>query len=124
MMLTILLPSMATLRPNLQAMLAKVSNLNSLKINGKLYGIPCLLDLNNPEKDFSNFTYVYRRDWAKKIDEANKNKAGYTPIYKEGDVYTWDEFNRLLKAFSTEIQKDYLINKFKESRWFINRFKG
>lgn len=96
--------------PNLQAMLAKVSNLNSLKINGKLYGIPCLLDLNNPEKDFSNFTYVYRRDWAKKIDEANKNKAGYTPIYKEGDVYTWDEFNRLLKAFSTEIQKDYLAN--------------
>ncbi len=85
--------------PNLQSMLSKVSNLDALKIDGKLYGIPVLNDLANPDKDFSNFTYVYRRDWAKAIDAANEGKAGYVPVYKEGDVYTWEEFNRLLAAF-------------------------
>ena len=85
--------------PNLKSMIDKTTNLNALKIDGKLYGIPIMNDISNPNKDFSNFTYVYRRDLAKAIDEANKNKAGYTPVYKEGDVYTWEEFNRLLAAF-------------------------
>ena len=90
--------------PNLKKMINNVSNVDALKINGKLYGIPIMNDIVNTEKDFSNFTYVYRRDWAKKIDELNKNKAGYTPVYKEGDVYTWDEFNRLVSAFSTNMK--------------------
>lgn len=90
--------------PNLDAMIHKVSNVEALKIDGKLYGIPIMNDIVNTEKDFSNFTYVYRRDWAKAIDEKNKGKAGYTPIYKEGDVYTWEEFGRLLAAFNTNLK--------------------
>ena len=90
--------------PHLDAMIKKVSNVDALKIGGKLYGIPIMNDIVNTEKDFSNFTYVYRRDWAKKIDEKNQGKVGYIPVYKEGDVYTWEEFERLLGAFSTNLK--------------------
>ena len=90
--------------PNLKKMIDNVSNVDALKINGKLYGIPIMNDIVNTEKDFSNFTYVYRRDWAKQIDEKNKGKAGYTPVYKEGDVYTWEEFERLLDAFNKNLK--------------------
>ena len=100
--------------PHLKSMIDDISNVDALKINGHLYGIPIANDISNPVKDFSNFTYVYRRDWAKQIDEANKNKAGYTPIYKEGDVYTWEEFNRLLagfKAYPQDTQKSVLVDE-------------
>ena len=90
--------------PNLQEMLSHVSNLNALKVDGKLYGIPIINDKVNYEKDFSNFTYVYRRDWAKKIDEMNAGVVGWVPVYKEGDVYTWDEFTRLVDAFKLNIK--------------------
>ena len=85
--------------PRIQDLISKVSNVDALRINGHLYGIPILNDISNPNKDFSNFTYVYRRDIAKAIDAENAGKAGYTPVYKEGDVYTWAEFDRLIKAF-------------------------
>ncbi len=92
--------------PHLQEMLSHVSNIDRLKYDGKLYCIPVMSDIVNYEKDFSNFTYVYRRDWAKQIDEmpVNVNNPNYIPIYKEGDVYTWEEFNRLLAAFKTHIK--------------------
>ena len=90
--------------PNLQSMLNNISNIDALKIDGKLYGIPIANDIKNPQKDFSNFTYVYRRDWAKQIDEMNAGKAGYIPVYKENDVYTWDEFLRLCDAFNTNLK--------------------
>ena len=90
--------------PNLKAMLDNISDIDALKIDGKLYGIPVANDIKNPQKDFSNFTYVYRRDWAKQIDELNKDKAGYQPVYREGDVYTWDEFTRLCDAFNTNFK--------------------
>ena len=90
--------------PEIQKMLNNISNIDYLKIDGKLYGIPIANDIANPTKDFSNMTYVYRRDWAKQIDEMNKDTAGYTPVYKDGDVYTWEEFNRLLNAFKTNIK--------------------
>ena len=61
--------------PNLQEMLSHVSNIDALKIDGKLYGIPIMNDIVNYQKDFSNFTYVYRRDCAKKIDEKNQGKS-------------------------------------------------
>ena len=61
--------------PNIQKMLNGISNIDYLKINGKLYGIPIANDIDNPTKDFSNMTYVYRRDWAKQLGK-----------YKEGDV--------------------------------------
>ena len=90
--------------PELKKMLDNISNIDALKIDGKLYGIPIANDIKNPQKDFSNFTYVYRRDWAKQIDAMNAGKAGYTPVYKEGDVYTWEEFNRLCDAFKTNFK--------------------
>lgn len=101
--------------PNIKKMLDNISNLDSLKVTGldndgrmstekRLYCIPLANDITNPDKDFSNFTYVYRRDWAKEIDEANKDTVGYTPIYKEGDVYTWAEFTRLVKSFQKNIK--------------------
>ena len=89
--------------PNLNKMIESATNIDALKIDGRLYAIPILNDINNPEKDFSNFTYMYRRDIAKQIDAANANKAGYVPIYKEGDVYTWDEFLRLMDGFYTNL---------------------
>lgn len=92
--------------PNIQSMLSNISNLDRLKIDGHLYGLPIANDIKNPQKDFSNFTYVYRRDWAKKIDEDHQGQAGWTPIYKEGDVYTWEEFNKLVDAFQKYPQAD------------------
>ena len=100
--------------PNIKEMLSHVSNIDALKINGKLYGIPIMNDIVNYQKDFSNFTYVYRRDWIKEIDEANKNRPGYTPVYKEGDVYTWEEFQRLLDAFKAqphEYQQSVMVDE-------------
>ena len=98
------LPDNMSKWPELKKMLDGISNLDALKINGKLYGIPIANDINNPQKDFSNFTYVYRRDWAKQIDEINKDVPNYTPVYKEGDVYTWEEFNRLCDALNTNLK--------------------
>ena len=98
------LPDNMSKWPNLKNMLDNISNVDALKIDGKLYGIPIANDIKNPQKDFSNFTYVYRRDWAKQIDELNKDKQGYQPVYREGDVYTWDEFTRLCDAFNTNLK--------------------
>ena len=78
--------------PNLNKMLGEISNIDYLKVNGKLYGIPVANDISNPSKDFSSMTYVYRRDWAKQLGK-----------YKEGDVYTWAEFNDLLTSFKDNI---------------------
>ena len=86
------LPDNMSKWPNIQKMLNGISNIDYLKINGKLYGIPIANDIDNPTKDFSNMTYVYRRDWAKQLGK-----------YKEGDVYTWEEFNDLLSAFKSNI---------------------
>jgi len=98
------LPDNMSKWPHLKSMLDNISNIDALKIDGKLYGIPIANDIKNPQKDFSNFTYVYRRDWAKQIDEMNAGKAGYIPVYKENDVYEWDEFLRLCDAFNTNLK--------------------
>ena len=79
--------------PEIQKLLNNISNVDYLKIDGKLYGIPIANDIANPTKDFSNMTYVYRRDWAKAIGK-----------YKEGDVYTWAEFQDLLQGFKDHIK--------------------
>ena len=96
------LPDNMSKWPNLKAMLDNISNIDALKIDGKLYGIPVANDINNPQKDFSNFTYVYRRDWAKQIDEMYPDRE---PVYREGDDYTWDEFTRLCDAFNTNLEE-------------------
>ena len=97
--------------PNLKQLINNSSNINYLKVDGKLYGIPVANDISNPGKDFSNFTYVYRRDWAKKIDQMNASTPDYKPVYREGDVYTWEEFNKLLNAFAANIKTLSEIDK-------------
>ena len=75
--------------PNIKATLNKVSNIDQFYIDGKLYCLPIIKDLKNIEAEYSPFTYVYRRDWAKELN-----------VYKENDIYTWDEFIALLDAFN------------------------
>ena len=100
------LPTNLSKWPNLEKMLKNISNIDALKVNGKLYGIPIANDISNPDKDFSNFTYVYRRDWVKEIDEAKKKvDPTYEPLLRENDVYTWDEFQRLLAAFKVYVEE-------------------
>ena len=79
--------------PNLQAMIQNTSNVESLKLDGKLYGIPIAKDTTDYSTDFSPFTYIYRRDWAKKYG-----------VYQENDEYTWDQFKALLDKFSKELK--------------------
>jgi len=78
--------------PNLNKMINNVSNSEALKINGKLYGIPISYNINDPSKDYSSFTYLYRRDWAKQCG-----------VYKANDEYTWDEFLDVIETFQEEI---------------------
>ena len=82
------LPTDMSRWPNLQRMIERTSNIDALKIDGKLYCIPIAKNIKSEEAPFSPFTYVYRRDWAKALG-----------VYKENDVYTWQEFQALLGAF-------------------------
>lgn len=74
--------------PELEALLERAwSDEKFLTVNGKLYGWPCLRA--NPEwyDDACFNQFVYRRDWAKAVG-----------MYKEGDMYTWDEVKAMIKA--------------------------
>ncbi len=58
-----------------------------MTIDGQQYAHPCIRD--NPEFSFmSGMSWMYRRDWAKTLN-----------MYNEGDIYTWDEWVALNKAF-------------------------
>ena len=74
--------------PNLAKMLNGFDDLNYLKYNGKLYGIPLARNVAESDVPFAPFTYVYRRDVAKELN-----------VYQENDVYTWEQFLDLLDAF-------------------------
>ncbi len=82
---------------NIKKMIEKATNIDALRLDGKLYCIPIAKNIKSEEAPFSPFTYVYRRDWAKDLN-----------VYKEGDVYTFEEFNTLLNAFA---------NKYKDSEF-------
>ena len=82
------LPEDMTRWPNLKNMIDRTSNISSLIYNGRLYCIPIAKNIKAEEAPYSPFTYVYRRDWAKELG-----------VYREGDVYTWEQFNQLLAAF-------------------------
>lgn len=85
-------PAMAELEakwPNIAANYNIESNVGDelMTINGAQYAHPCLR--NNPEYDYmSGMSWMYRRDWAKALG-----------LYQEGDIYTWDEWVALNKAF-------------------------
>ena len=101
------LPDNMSKWPNIAAAINKASNVNALKIDGKLYGIPILNDIKNADKDFSNMTYVYRKDVVRAIDQTKG-----THLLREDDVYTWQEFQDLLVGLSAEAnshQKTYPI---------------
>lgn len=78
--------------PNLKRMLDNTSNVEKLYLNGKLYGIPIAKNTTDYSTSFSPFTYIYRRDWAKKWG-----------VYQENDIYTWEQFETLLNKFKTEL---------------------
>ena len=88
------LPSDLSPWPNLKAMIEGISDVDELKYKAKgdkekrLWGIPVAKNIQGGEADFTPFTYVYRRDWAKQYG-----------VYKENDIYTWEEFNTLLQTF-------------------------
>ena len=86
------LPTDLSKWPNLKKMIDNTSNIDSLKINGKLYGIPIAKDTTDYSTSFSPFTYIYRRDWAKKWG-----------VYQENDEYTWAQFEALLDKFKVEL---------------------
>ncbi len=87
------LPADMSKWPNIQTVLDNTSNIDSLKINGRLYGIPIAKNTTDYSTSFSPFTYIYRRDWAKKWG-----------VYQENDVYTWAQFEALLNKFKTELK--------------------
>lgn len=77
--------------PNLKKMIDGVKDIEFLKYKGKLYGIPIVRNVNSTQGvPFAPFTYMYRRDVARDLG-----------VYKENDVYTWEEFKTLLSAFKT-----------------------
>ena len=78
--------------PNIKTMIEHTSNIESLKLDGKLYGIPIAKNTTDYSTSFSPFTYIYRRDWAKKWG-----------VYKENDIYTWEEFKTLLETFKNKL---------------------
>ena len=97
------LPTDLSKWPNIKNLIDHTSNIDSLKIDGKIYGIPIAYNPKNPEKTFSSFTYVYRRDWVKEIDRrcaaGTMNVDGY-PLFRENDVYTWEEFNNVVNGLA------------------------
>ena len=82
------LPTDMSKWPNLKKLIDGTSNINNLYIDGKLYCLPIIKNVNAAATPFSPFTYVYRRDWAKELN-----------VYQENDVYTWEQFLKLLDAF-------------------------
>lgn len=86
--------------PNIKKVLDSATAIDKMKVDGKLYCIPLMYDINKPDMGYSSFTYVYRKDWAKAL--AEKNPSEYGDLYKEDDVYTFSEFERLLAAFDKE----------------------
>ena len=79
--------------PHIQEMINNTTNVDSLKLDGKLYGIPIAKNTSDYSTSFSPFTYIYRRDWAKKYG-----------VYQENDEYTWEQFEHLLDVFADEFK--------------------
>lgn len=86
------LPTDLSKWPNLKRMIDNTTNIDSLKLDGVLYGIPIAKNTTDFSTTFSPFTYMYRRDWAKKYG-----------VYQENDEYTWDQFKDLLEVFRQEL---------------------
>lgn len=86
------LPSNLSEWPNVKSLIDNSSEIESLKINGRVYGIPIAKNIAKSDVDYSPFTYVYRRDWAKAWN-----------VYQEDDVYTWEQFQELIRVFHNNL---------------------
>ncbi|MDR3122039.1 MAG: extracellular solute-binding protein [Clostridiales bacterium] len=62
-----------------------------LTVDGELYALPCMQDSASYDFQVSQ-GFAYRADWAEQLG-----------LRKEGDIYTWEEFVDLMRAF---IEKD------------------
>ncbi len=88
------LPDDLSKYPNLKdGVLDKMITDELLMIDGKRYSLPhvrsyAYLPGEGLEYIWEGAHIVYRRDWAKQVG-----------LYKENDIYTWDEFIELCKAF-------------------------
>lgn len=81
------LPDFSGKYPNLQRYKESIISTKYLTINGSLYALPKTRDA----AEFNNasyWQYIYRRDWARKLGLA-----------KEDNIYTWEEWLALNKAF-------------------------
>ena len=78
--------------PNLQRLRDElVSDDALLSVDGHLYGWPSSRQ-NPPELQNCYYPmFAYRRDWAKAVG-----------MYKEGDVYTWDEVKAMIDAIKAQ----------------------
>lgn len=74
-------------RPNLKDTYENGLSIDALSVDGELYAWPSLRD--NPAEAQSCYTshWCYRRDWAKDVG-----------LYKENDIYSWDEWLDLIRA--------------------------
>ncbi len=70
------LPEDMSKYPNLQTLTQEYSIFNKLKVDGKLYAFPKVMN-NNPWNEYSQNMVVYRKDWAK---EAGYNFADVQDI--------------------------------------------
>lgn len=82
--------------PNLKKLIRNTSNINDMLIKDKdgvphLYCFPVSKNPANQERDFANWTYVYRRDIA-------EEQGWISP--DDDDEFTWDEFVALLDHFA------------------------
>lgn len=94
------LPDDLSAYPNVARLVSEATAIEQMKIGGKLYCLPLVRNPQDTDTVYSEFTYVYRKDWAKRL--AAKNPTKYGDLYKADDVYTYAEFERLLNAFKDE----------------------
>jgi len=87
--------------PNVKNLVENTTDIDSLKIDGHLYGLPIAKNIKKPQVDYSPFTYVYRRDWAKKWG-----------VYQDNDVYTWDQFLALINVFNNQLNPNGNADKY------------
>lgn len=81
--------------PRLAKQVNSYSSKDYLKINGKLYGLPLLRDMTSPNKNFTNATYIYRRDLLEEDPEGKE-------LLHEDDTYTLGEFENILRYFKNK----------------------
>ncbi len=74
-------------RPNLKNTFETADSVPALSVDGELYAWPSLRYAVEGSQSCYTSHWCYRRDWAQDVG-----------LYKEGDIYTWDEWLDLIRA--------------------------